>query len=139
MKNWEFYEEQIKKCNFDFGIEDNEIFACSDKPCSRCYFSSIHDLCEKSRIKFLYQEHKELVNLTDDEKALCKLLGRGWIARDKNNMLWWYENKPTANNGHAGCNSKGSLCSMLNKLFSQCEFDFIKWEDGEPWEVQVDD
>lgn len=34
------------------------------------------------------------------------------------------------------CNS---LSCRLNKLFPQCKFDFIKWEDKEPWEVKVND
>lgn len=136
MKNWEFYEEQIKN-NPAFGVVGGEIVECIPPNCPKCSIKNIR--CYDERIKFLYQEHKEPVVLTDDEKTLCKLLGRGWIARDANNTLWWYENKPTANNGCAWCNPKDTLCTMTNKIFPKCKFDFIKWEDEEPWEVKVDD
>lgn len=137
MKNWEFYEEQIKKCDYNFGMENNEIFDCSDKPCRRCYFSSIHDLCEKSRIKFLYQEH-ETIHLTDDEKTLCRMIGGGWITRDSDGELWWYKKKPTKGTVGSWLDRSGSALE-ISSPFPQCKFDFIKWEDEEPWEVKVDD
>lgn len=140
MKNWEFYEEELKRHNLGFAMQGNQIRSCASVPCDKCAFNMGEScICDKAKVKWLYQEYKEPVVLTDDEKALCKLLGRGWMARDKNNMLWWYENKPIANNGYAWCNSKGGLCNMLNTFFPQCKFDFIKWEDEEPWEVKVSD
>ncbi len=125
MKNWEFYEEEIKN-NPAFAVVDGKVVECIPPNCHKCSIKNIR--CCDERIKFLYQEHKEPVVLTDDEKALCRLLGRGWIARDKNDTLWWYQDNPPTkqtNDRITWCNI-GGLCTMIHKLFPQCKFDFIK-------------
>lgn len=140
MKNWEFYEEEIKKYKLAFAMKDNQMYNCASTPCEKCIFDMGESCtCDVAKVKWLYQECKETVVLTDDEKALCKLLGRGWIARDdKNNYLYWYDLKP---NKDSLCwlLSKNSICFNVTGVFPQCKFDFIKWEDEEPWEVKVDD
>ena len=99
MKNWEFYEEELKKYGFAFTMEDNQICSCAFVSCDRCMFDMGEaNSCDVPRMKWLYQEYKEPVVLTDDEKSLCKLLGGGWIARDKNNRLYWYGDKPKQKN-----------------------------------------
>lgn len=142
MKNWEFYEDQVRGYEpTEFAFIDGNFATCSYENCCRCEFRGKSGTCWEKRINFLYKEHKEPVVLTDDEKALCKLLGRGWIARDKNDTLWWYQDSPPTkqtNDGNTWHNI-GGLCTMIHKLFPQCKFDFIKWEDDEPWEVKVDD
>lgn len=142
MKNWEFYEDELKEHSLAFALMNNKVYWCSDITCSECAFSMGSQTCGEcgeAKLKWLYQEHKEPIVLTDDEKSLCKLLGRGWIARDMNGDLWWYKVKPE---------KKGltiwTLPEVLTNLqigiaFHQCKFDFIKWEDEEPWEVKVDD
>lgn len=88
MKNWEFYEGELRTYGINFAIEDNQMCSCAFVSCDRCMFSMSESCpCDATRVKWLYQEYKEPVVLTDDEKALCKLLGRGWIARDKNDYL----------------------------------------------------
>lgn len=133
MKNWEFYEEELKEYGFAFALVNNQICWCSDVSCSECAFCSFN--CNGSKVQWLYQEHKETVVLTDDEKALCKLLGRGWIARDRDEKLFYYILEP-----YKDCNNwRAEWYIYINKCFPQCKFDFIKWEDEEPWEVKVDD
>lgn len=141
MKNWEFYEKELRTYGLSFAMEDNQMCSCAFASCDRCAFSMSESYpCDATRVKWLYQEYKEPVVLTDDEKALCKSFNRGWIARDKDDSLYWYENKPIGKN-----DQKWLLCVhnhlsvRLNKFFPQCKFDFIKWEDEEPWEVKVDD
>lgn len=133
MKNWEFYEEELKKYNLAFAMKDNQICSCAAVPCGRCAFNMDESrTCNVAKVKWLYQEHKETVILTDDEKALCKLLGRGWIARNKDNKLLWFDANITIPN-------TVSNAIDLTMGFPQCKFDFIKWEDEEPWEVKVND
>lgn len=140
MKNWEFYEEQLKEHSLAFALVNNQIRWCSETSCSECAFGPKCSLsCNEVKIKWLYQEHKEPVVLTDDEKALCKLLGRGWIARDKNGDLYWYENKTEDKVDEHWCIPINTTIMAISKIFPQCKFDFIKWEDEEPWEVKVDD
>lgn len=97
MKNWEFHREGLEKYFFVFGMKkDNKMCWCSEMYCNECIFNKKNPPydCNKAKIEWLYQEHKEPIVLTDDEKTLCKLLGRGWIVRDKNNRLYWYGDKP---------------------------------------------
>ena len=70
MKNWEFYEDQIKN-NPAFAIVGGEVVECIPLNCPKCIFSI---RCCDERIRFLYQEHKEPVVLTDDEKHCASYL-----------------------------------------------------------------
>lgn len=139
MKNWEFYEEEIKKYGFYFAMVNNKVSRCSITICSQCAFYTECSGNNNNRIKWLYQEYKEPIVLTDDEKALCKLLGRGWIARDKNGKLYWFENKPTNKINAEWITSITGTIINIDSVFPQCKFEFIKWGDEEPWEVKIDD
>lgn len=138
MKNWEFYEKELKRYNFGFALTDNKIYSCSEIPCCGCAFDLVLHTCDEARVKWLYQEYKEPVILTEDEKLLCKLLGRGWIARDKDDCLHWHERKPYKGDC-TWIRTRQSRCVNIRDIFPQCKFDFIKWEDEEPWEVKVSD
>lgn len=137
MKNWEFYEEELREYSLSFAMKDNQICWCSDISCNECmFYITKSQTCASARLEWLYQEHKRPVVLTDNEKALCKLLGRGWIARDKDDNLYWYEIEPDKKNLSAWLASS-TIC--IGMVFPQCKFDFIRWEDEESWEVKVDD
>lgn len=137
MKNWEFYKEGLKKYEFDFALKDNQICSCAEVPCYECAFCMGEELlCDKAKVKWLYQDYKEPVVLTNDEKALCRLLSRGWIARDKDEELFWHSTIPTKTN--MDWLGKNSAYMSIYTIFPQCKFNFIKWEDDEPWEVKID-
>lgn len=139
MKNWEFYEEELRKYNLAFAMKDNQVYSCASVPCDKCAFDMGESCtCDKAKVKWLYQEYKEPVVLTDDEKALCKLLGRGWIARDKDDCLHWHERKPYKGDC-TWIRTRQSRCVNIRDIFPQCKFEFIKWEDEKPWEVKVSD
>ena len=138
MKNWDFHEEELKKYGTAFALKDNQICSCFDTACEKCAFYMRGGTCDKHKMEWLYQEHKEPVVLTDDEKALCKLLCRGWIARDEYDDLRWYEHKPYKGDCK-WIRTRQSRCVNIGGIFPQCKFEFIEWEDDEPWEVQVDD
>lgn len=138
MKNWEFYENELRIYGLNFAVEDNQMCSCAFVSCDKCMFGMSESCpCDATRIKWLYQEYKEPVVLTEDEKSLCKLLGRGWIVRDKDGNLYWYETKPEKKNLSTWFASSRRMCTGM--VFPQCKFDFIKWEDEEPWGVKVDD
>ena len=141
MKNWEFYEKELKEHTLSFAVKDNQVHWCSDVRCDECmFYMGESQQCDAARLKWLYQEYKEPVILTEDEKALCKLLGRGWITRNQYNYLLWYDNKPNKYDSTTSLRmqTEQSRCVNIGNIFPQCKFDFIKWED-EPWEVKVDD
>ena len=140
MKNWEFYEKELRTYGLSFAMEDNQMCSCAFTSCDRCMFSMSESCpCDATRIEWLYQEYKEPIVLTDDEKSLCKLFGRGWIARDKNGKLYWFENKPTNKINAEWITSITGTIINIDSVFPQCKFEFIKWEDEEPWEVKIDD
>lgn len=139
MKNWEFYEKELKSYNFDFALTDDKIYSCSEIPCSGCAFDlGVLYTCNEAKVKWLYQEHKEPIVLTEDEKSLCKLLGKGWIARDEYDYLHWYDHKPYKGDCK-WIQTRQSRRVNIGGIFPQCKFEFIKWEDEEPWEVKVND
>lgn len=143
MKNWDFYEEDVRAYEARFAIVDGKITGCSNGICCFCDFDNEDNdptQCWDKRLEFLYQEHKEPAVLTDDEKALCKLLGRGWIVRYKDNRLFWSNTKPVKDRYNMW-NFKNckEFHSISLGMYPNCKFDFIKWEDKEPWEVKVDD
>jgi hypothetical protein len=136
MKNWEFYEKFVKN-NPLFAVVKGKLVQCVDTSCEECDFGGMN-CCSISRIEFLYQDYKEPVVLTDDEKTLCKMIGRGWIARDLDGKLWWYKTKPTKRTVGTWSN-RSVIVADISDAFPQCKFEFIKWGDDEPWEVQIDD
>lgn len=104
------------------------------------------DCCEKSDcfvcdlwknkdeiLKILLSEHKEKPKLTDDEKAILKSLPKNWkyMLRNYNNKLFLTESKPKRKDV-CYWDYKGS-CYDLD-IFGHL-FQFIKWEDEEPWNI----
>ena len=82
--------------------------------------------------KELLWERKENPKLTEDEKAILKVLLNEkykWIARDKNGCLYVYASKPEK----VITIWEGSGLPMMpfNHLFQ-----FIKWEDEEPYSIE---
>ena len=82
--------------------------------------------------KELLWERKEKPQLNEDEKAILKVLLKEkykWIARDKNGCLYVYASKPEK----VITIWEGSGLPMMpfNHLFQ-----FIKWEDEEPYSIE---
>ena len=82
--------------------------------------------------KELLWERKEKPQLNEDEKAILKVLLKEkykWIARDKNGCLYVYASKPEK----VITIWEGSGLPMMpfNHLFQ-----FIKWEDDEPYLIE---
>ena len=80
----------------------------------------------------LLWERKEKPQLTEDEKAILKVLLNEkykWIARDKNDWLYVYASKPKK--GITIWENTGSPMMPFVHLFN-----FIKWEDDEPYSIE---
>ena len=80
----------------------------------------------------LLWERKEKPKLTEDEKAILKVLlneNYKWIARDKNDWLYVYASKPKK--GITIWENTGSPMMPFVHLFN-----FIKWEDDEPYSIE---
>ena len=140
MKNWEKYEGEIKKIGLTFAVlkSSGEVVDCTFgfPSCEECLFGESNYSCEKDRAKWSYSDYKEPVVLTEDERKLCELFGDGWIARDSNGVLYYYHANPTKGKT-MWADGFGYDIVNISSAFPQCKFEFIKWEDEEPWEVKI--
>lgn len=89
--------------------------------------------CSKRTAEWLEQEYQEPVTLTDDEKAILKNLPKRyeWIAKDKNGILFLYLIKPLKIGVCWESESIEYDFSMFDDLFQ-----FIKWEDENPYNTE---
>ena len=70
--NFEHYIDEIATVDFDFAIKDGKIMPCKDCFCSECRFDDRCVACYIKRLKWLYQEYKEKIRLTQFEYDLIK-------------------------------------------------------------------
>lgn len=66
MKNFEKYEEEIKKLNYDFKVFKNKVLKC-DSYCEECDFYSDYCSCCINLTKWLYEEYNPKTQLTIKE------------------------------------------------------------------------
>lgn len=96
--------------------------SCSNSTCSECLKISLLKLLE---------EYKEPIKLTRFEYEYLKVAkenGYNFIARDKNNNLYLYSNKPWKDEIYWYYEDRITL--VFVELFK-----FVKWEDEEPWNI----
>ena len=81
--------------------------------------------------KELLWERKENPKLNEDEKAILRNLPKQyeWIARDKNGSIYLYINKPVKR--FFGFDAFGTIKLPFDQLFQ-----FIQWEDEEPYSIE---
>lgn len=84
----------------------------------------------------LLWERKEKPKLTDDEKAILSNIDKcyKYIARDESNRLYIYKEKPYKNNIHWSSNDIND--DFLDFYMFDNLFQFIKWEDEEPYLIE---
>ena len=94
---------------------------------------------EKELAELKAQKEKEKWQFTEDEKVILRNLPKEykWIARDNNDKLWLYSDKPEKSSNYAvwklADNVRGEQLEIIefNHLF-QC----IQWSDPEPCEFR---
>ena len=102
-------------------LHDNKN-SCSSFTCSECLRLSLMELLE---------EYKEPIKLTRFEYEYLKFAkenGYNFIARDKNNNLYLYSNKPWKAQVYWG--HEGGTTPVFAELFK-----FVKWKDEEPYSI----
>ena len=137
MTNFEYYKDEIlKMCREGDGVRvfaltnPNKLYKHNGNPCCSCS-------CEL--LEWLYSEHKERPKLTKQERKFCELFeGKDvWLVRNKAGNLYIYTIKPVKmcdgwfTSGHVCTTRYYSIFDVLGT-----KFDFIKWEDKEPWSVE---
>ena len=83
--------------------------------------------------KELLWERKEKPKLTEDEKVILRNLPRyyKWIARDEDNMVYLYTQKPVKEKTIGRWRGLGESAIQFGHLFQ-----FIKWEDEKPYLIE---
>lgn len=143
MKNWEFYEKEIEKILDDgktVAMNKNyKITSCAKTHCFDCAFKIESVSCTNELLKFLYEEHVERPKLTRNEKNFLEILDDEYkyIARDAiTGSPFVYKTKPEKSD------NLGIWCSDFTgekfriSINYKVSFDFIKWEDTEPWSIK---
>lgn len=106
-------------------LHDNKN-SCSSFTCSECLRLSLLELLEEYK-----EEYKEPIKLTQFEYEYLKFAKENeynFIARDKNNNLYLYSNKPWKD--EIDCDCEDRTTPVFAELFK-----FVKWEDKEPWNI----
>ena len=143
MKNREKFAKEIVDiaCKDDTiaVTEDNKVVCCMDINCEQCLFHKGDDYggyCDDTeRIRWVESEYVEKPKITSREKNFLDALLSNcrYIARDKNNLLYVYYDKPIRGNKFwISCYASHNMPKdMYGDVFS-----FIKWEDEEPWIIE---
>ena len=91
---------------------------CGDRVCKECR-------------QWLAEEYKEPVVLTEIERTILQNVNKEykWLARDKNNNLHIHKRKPMKTSHFWDSGSTFGMNAFRHL------FQFIKWEDSEPYEI----
>lgn len=145
MKNFEYWEEEILKFmdnnkDASIAVVNDKLHNCASTRCCDCLF--VGGNCSIGIIRWLYAEHIEKPKLTQKERAFCELVETGWIARDASGYLFHCNLKPVKQDKNSLCYTSPddsweiSLTYNENPKIKGVVFDFINWEDEEPWSVE---
>lgn len=139
MLNAERFKEEINKHNNEFGLTDS-IADCKTLECRNCRFSRLNNsddeiiLCSTRKVKWLLSEYEEHTKLTKLEFELLKFWhkqGYKYIARDRDNTLFIYKDKPSKLAEYWASLYHYSLDDNFRNLF-----EFVEWEDKEPTPIK---
>lgn len=143
MKNREKYAKEILDiaCSgSNIAMVNGNLLSCYDVNCSDCKFYSYSDNenCYDNITKWCEAEYIEKSTLTPKEKQFLDLIREEYtyMARDEDGLLSVYPRKPEKKSTYwlltDNPNSARDLCTRALDV----GFDFIKWEDEEPWLIE---
>lgn len=132
MTNYEKYKDKIENHVKNHNSSVNCFIAFLRNETQKCTISDCNN-CILKNLDFLFSEYKEPIKLTLHEKCILESLDKKnkFIARDRDNGLWIYESKPLKSNI---CWNNEEYMQYIN-IFDHL-FQFIKWEDKEPYNIQ---
>lgn len=121
--------------SFAVNKHTKKLCGCGDIDCSDCLFCGC-DNCSIKRNEWSNSEAIEQIILTKAEKTILENVDKQykWIARDENDVLWVYSNKPNKNTDHWNCYASSNNTITRINAFNHL-FQFIKWEDYEPYNI----
>ena len=141
MKNREKFAKEI----LDIACEGNrfgvtklgEVISCSNTDCSKCLFNNDID-CDVSLKRWSESEYIEKPTITSKEKIFLDLIlpQYKYVARDNDtNKLFLFIDRPSKCFTYWLSELKDSAYELLYRPLD-IKFDFIKWEDEEPWSIE---
>lgn len=133
MTNFEYWKDkilEILKSGDELALKNGNLMGCYHTSCEGCNFFSKTHGCNVKRFEWLCSEHEEKPKLTKRERKLCEALETGWIAADKNGAVCWFTHFPVK-----AITVYNELPSM-NLSGAGFQFDFIDFDDEEPWKVE---
>lgn len=136
MKNFEKWKKEIleiTKTKNIVALRNGKPTICDTKNigCNECGFNGDKP-CFVTRMNWFYEEYLEKPKLTKRERQFVEVMGEDMhIARDKSGTLYLCTTKPYKEQF-----TWGNTVFIKMERFNNLEFDFIKWEDKEPWSTE---
>lgn len=123
---------------------DNKVVCCNDIDCESCIFDSCDKHIGRSQAcydrvrEWAESEYVEEPTITSKEKNFLDALLSDckYIARDFNNDLYIYYNKPRRSYMNESWITDDSNYFYVSRNMYGNMFDFIKWEDEKPWLIE---
>lgn len=149
MNNYEFHKDTIAtlyKTGSSFAVNKKGILAtCATVGCLGCIFAFSNNKntpglsCGDRKMMWALQEHIEKPTLNKYERAFCEALQIGWIARNRiNGRISIFTKKPTREASGYWYIKDGN-CFAISHFAAfnhELKFDFIQFENEEPWSVE---
>lgn len=135
MKNFEFWEKEIKEIASDYNssiaLVSGKPVSCKGLHCGKCDWGDKR--CSAERVEWLYAERVESPKINSRTKKFFEAIQTGWVARDDGGAIYHYSKKPEKIITEWYL-SNADLIEMSQ--FNFLSLDFIKWKDKEPWAVE---
>lgn len=124
--------------------KDNKVVCCDDINCEQCLFNKTDDYVgycdDEKRMQWSESEYIEepKYTITSREQKFLDILAPDfkYIARDGNNRLYIYGKKPIREDKRESWVPDNSNYYCVTRDIFGNMFDFIKWEDEEPWSIE---
>ena len=135
MTNFEKYCSKISDMSYGdykIGVKNGEPVYCRDINCASCelFLESKNKTCLSALFNWFTKEYVEpKLKLTKEEDAFCKIMSDGYIARDADETVWVYSEKPYKYYDHWDSDT-GKHIAIDEEYFK-----FIEWGDAEPWNI----
>lgn len=132
MKNYEKYEKEIKRIFYDakdIAFKNGNIVICEEIECEECEFNVAGEPCKLTRFEWMisdYVEPPEHPTLTPEEIRFCEVLPDYWLARDSDDTLWLFADKPYRASDR--WDLIGSTPIEINTEKVKVDFKFISWQ-----------
>lgn len=123
--------------------KDNEVVCCDNINCESCMFDMVEHIgrsqvCLDQLREWSESEYVEKPTITSREKNFLDALLSDckYIARDFNNDLYIYYNKPRRNSMNESWTTDDSNYFYVSRNMYGNMFNLIKWEDEKPWSIE---